>query len=279
MRLHSSNLLGDTLLQTPAIRSWKKANPDLELEYHCSSERGAHLLLQGNPYIDKLVVDSDAPVVSDYNPFIEMDASVAFTLGASNNKSLSWGYGHMVGVEIDSLAYDYVVTGEEWKWADYKLMELEKDTKGVVLIGRHSASCTSNDPGVRVANKCVSNRFWVQVANWLLSEGYLPVAVGSQKDADDTRYRDWPGQLLYGENIRNIAALARSCEAVLTVDNGLRHLTAAAGGNLFCISGRIPLFLIQCEPVLPGQIIHEVYKELPFVTAATIIEGAQKVLI
>jgi hypothetical protein len=131
---------------------------------------------------------------------------------------------------------------------------------------------------VRVANKCVTNRHWVQVAKWLLAEGYLPVAVGSQKDAEDTRYRDWPGETLYGEGIRNIAALARVCTAVLTVDNGLRHITASAGGNLFCISGRIPLSLIRCEPIFPDQKIHEVYKELPYVTASLLIEGAQKVL-
>ena len=276
IRLYSSNLLGDTLLQSPAIRSWKIAHPDEELHYYCTSDKGAHLLFQDNPYIDYLYVDTPASLCAPLLlPMTQMDAAQAFNLGASHQKSLAWGYGQMLGVEIDSLKYDYVPAADEDEWALRKLEELGDR---VVLIGRHSASCTSNDPKIRVANKCVTNRLWVQVANWLLREGFTPVAIGSKKDAEDQRYAEWPGKLLYGEGIRNIASLCRFSTAVLTVDNGIRHITAAAGGNLFCISGRIPLWLIRCEPVRQHQKIYEDYRELPMVTSQFLIEGAKKVL-
>lgn len=234
--------------------------------------------MEGNPYIDRFEVDSQETVSADHNPYIQMDAGVAFTLAANNQQSLAWGYGHMLGVEIDSLKYDYQVTPEEEEWALATLGGYRGQAKKVALVARHSASCTSNDPRVRVANKCVVNRLWVQTANWLLRQRILPIAVGSAKDAEDNRYADWPGERLYGAPIRRIAGLCRHADFVLTVDNGVRHLTAAAGGNLYCISGRIPLWLINCQPVREGQKIYEDYRELPMVTAQTLIEGAQKML-
>lgn len=279
MRLYSNNLLGDTLLQTPAIRTWKKQNPDQSLVYTCGTTAGSMSLLADNPYIDALIPSRYGPAPTEPDEvFVNMDASVAFGLGASNGKSLSWGYGRMLGVEIDSLAYDYTMTVQEELVALHTMCSLTPVSKPIVLVARHSASCTSNDPNIRVANKCVTNRIWVQVARWLIQEGFTPVAIGSSKDAEDSRYKEWPGKTLYGEDIRDIAALTSVCAAVLTVDNGIRHITAAAGGNLFCISGRIPLSLISCVPVREGQKIYEVYRELPLVSASTIIDGAQKVL-
>lgn len=279
MRLYSNNLLGDTLLQTPAIRSWKKANPDSLLTYFCDSEHGSNVLLEGNPYINRVILDRVKLLDSEDDPLIQMDASVAFNLGASNGKSLAWGYGQMLGVEIDSHKYDYHITLEEELKAMYLLVGLAHQSKPLVLVARHSASCTSNDPRIRVPNKCVPNRLWVQVANWLIKEGFTPVAIGSKKDSEDSRYKEWPGKTLYGEDIRVIAALTKLAKATLSVDCGIRHITAAAGGNLFCISGRIPLSLIHCEPVSEGQKIFEVYKELPFVTSNVLTDGAQKVLL
>ncbi|HYT42741.1 MAG TPA: hypothetical protein VEP90_10360, partial [Methylomirabilota bacterium] len=117
MRLHSNNLLGDTLLQTPAIRSWKKANPNSTITYFCDSEHGSSKLLEDNPHIDSMIIDRVKLIDSEEDPLIRMDASVAFNLGASNGKSLAWGYGQMLGVEIDSHKYDYLSTDKELGWA------------------------------------------------------------------------------------------------------------------------------------------------------------------
>jgi ADP-heptose:LPS heptosyltransferase len=270
--LYSNNLLGDTLLQTPALRSWKKAYPDGTLEYHCATDRGAHQLLLHNPYIDLHLCEGEAP-----HDFEMMDAGAAFNIGAQANKSLAWGYGIMLGVEIDSLKYDYAMTDEEIIQASATAEQLG-DGKPIVLVARHSASCTSNDPNVRVPNKCAANRLWVQVAKWLLKEGFMPVAIGGPNEENDSRYHEWPGKKLYGAPLRSVAALTAIVAATLSVDTGIRHLAAAAGGHMYCISGRIPLWLIQCEAVREGQRIYEEYKELPYVTAQTIIEGAKKVL-
>jgi ADP-heptose:LPS heptosyltransferase len=269
--LYSNNLLGDTLLQTPALRTWKTINQEGSITYHCATGRGAHWLLQHNPYID-LRLSEEVPDDAEM-----MDAAVAFNIGAQSRKSLAWGYGVMLGVEIDSLKYDYTVTEAEELDAEAEA-ELLGDGKPIVLVARHSASCTSNDPNIRVPNKCAANRLWVQVAKWLLREGFMPVAVGGPGEEKDSRYFEWPGKKLYGAPLRTVAALTTVAAATLSVDTGIRHLAAAAGGNMYCISGRIPLWLIQCEPVRDSQKIYEEYKELPYVTAQTIIEGAKKVL-
>ena len=92
----------------------------------------------------------------------------------------------------------------------------------------------------------------------------------------DPRYRAWPGQRLYGAPLRIVAALLAQAAAVLTIDNGVRHLAAAVGANLYALSGRIPLEIIASAPVREGQRIVEEYVELPRVTARTLSRGAER---
>jgi len=67
-----------------------------------------------------------------------------------------------------------------------------------------------------------------------------------------------------------------ACSAgVLTVDNGIRHLAAAAGANVYALSAVLPLDLIGCVPVRDGQRVHEEYVPLPHVTARTLSRGAR----
>ena len=286
--LFGDNLIGDQLMTTPAIRSRKLAHPEDEILYFFGSEKGTYVMMDGNPYLDKLeVIDGinhdnsgDVEKVSaEYNAdrVVLMKPAIAFNYGVQNQTSLCEGFGSMLDVTIDSLKYDYYPKPEELEEGK-RLVEEVGEGKPVVIIARHSASCSSNDPRVGTANKCVSNKTWVQVADWLLREGFVPVAVGSKKELDDGRYSEWPGKKLYGYPLRTVAGILKAAAGTLSVDTGIRHLAAAVGGNEYCISGAIPLGLIRCEAVIEGQRIHEDHRPLPYVTTKLIVDGAKKIL-
>lgn len=206
-----------------------------------------------------------------------MDCSQAFAWGSQAGRTIAEGFGEIVGAPLTDLRYVYRMTAEE-RAAGVALAKELGDGGPVVLVARHSASCASNDPRVRVPNKCVPNRIWVEVANWLRSQGITPVALGSQKEFKDIRYQPWPGKKLYGHPIREVAALLAAGQAVLSIDTGIRHLAAAVGANLFTISCAIPLSLIRCTATREGQRVHELYKPLQLVGSTALIEGAKQVL-
>ena len=148
-----------------------------------------------------------------------------------------------------------------------------------MIVARHSASCSSNDPKCGfVPNKCVANREWVRVARRLTEWGYMPVAVGSAADRDDERYREWPGARLYGESYGALFGALQAAAAVLCVDCGIRHMAAAAGAHLYCVSGAIPLSLIHCVPVREGQRIVEEHRPPALATAPALSAGARRAL-
>jgi hypothetical protein len=60
--------------------------------------------------------------------------------------------------------------------------------------------------------------------------------------------------------------------------HGIRHLAAACGGNLYCLSGAIPLTLIRCVRVRDIQVIVEEQKPVSMVTLKMLIDGAKKAL-
>jgi hypothetical protein len=94
----------------------------------------------------------------------------------------------------------------------------------------------------------------------------------------NSRYAEFPGKKLYGKPIRLVAAITHYAAATLSVDTGIRHLAAACGGNLYCLSGAIPLTLIRCVRVRDIQVIVEEQKPVSMVTLKMLIDGAKKAL-
>lgn len=280
--LTSDNLIGDLLMQTPAIRQLKLSNPDDQILYHVPQKdqgthvSGTHVLLKDNPYLDGVYVGDEFTPAED-DTVIKLDCMKAYLWGCANRKTIAHGFGQQVGVELDNIRYDYFVDPAEVA-EQLRLMHDLAGGRPIVIIARHSASCASNDPKVVLPNKCVPNYVWVDVANWLASQGFTPVAVGSAKEEKDVRYRHWPGKRLYGRPIREVAAILSKVHAVLSIDTGIRHLAAAVGTNMYCISGTIPTQTIRCETVDQEQRIFEELCPIADVTAARIIDGAKRVL-
>jgi ADP-heptose:LPS heptosyltransferase len=272
--LESPAKIGDTLLATPAIRSWKRAHPDAWLTVCCPDHGAAVQVLLHNRHIDALVVVDDDERALLPGRHLRLDPELALGLGRVHGRSFAWGYGHVLGVEIDGPAYDYTILPDEREAAERACAALGGGAP-VVLVARKSESCTSNDPTIRAPNKCVDNVHWCHVADGLLRRGFVPVAIGAAGEIDDSRWRRWPGPTYYGHPLRLVAAMCAACAGVLTVDNGIRHLASAAGANVYALSTVLPLDLIGCVPVRGGQHVHEEYVPLPYVTARTLSRGAR----
>lgn len=279
--LYADNLLGDLLMQSPAIRALKKRDFETEVHYWVPREdtgihvTGTEVLLAHNPDLTSVTVGTEPE--GPWDARVRMDCSAAFQWGTAHGKTIAEGFGALLGVDVPDLRYTYVLTEAERAAGELLAKELGGG-KPVVLVARHSASCASNDPRIRVPNKCVPNRIWVEVAHWLRAQGTVPIAIGSAKEAKDIRYQPWPGPKLYGHPIREVAGLLAAGRATLSVDTGIRHLAAAVGANLFTISCAIPLSLIRCVATRPGQQVNEVFHPIQQVGSPLLIEGARRIL-
>jgi ADP-heptose:LPS heptosyltransferase len=284
--LFGSHLLGDALMQTPAIRALRAQWPDATIEYYHGSDKPGMAMLEGNPCLDRLEQlavwprhrgDYPFPRFTTADVIRGLVAVQAFMWGIERGKSLAEGFGHALGVEVTDLRYDYAMTEAE-RARGRVLVDEYGDGRPVVVVARHSVSCESNNPAVGRANKCVPNQHWHEVSVWLEKQGYRALAVGSTSDAVDPRFAAWEGARAYGLPIRDVAGILAASHAVLSVDTGVRHLAAAVGANLYCISGCVPLSLIRCVPVRPGQRIHEEVVPVHEVRTGTLLAGASKVL-
>lgn len=284
--LFGSHLLGDALMQTPAIRALRSLRPNAQIEYYHSADRPGAVMLEGNPNLDLLEVLSVWPRSPHDYPLggfasddvvCALDALHAYRWGERHGKTLAEGFGHALGVTVTDLRYDYSMTDAE-RARGRALAADYGDGRPVVVIARHSLSCHSNAGDGTPANKCVANHHWHEVSIWLGRQGFQPLAIGAPSDARDARYAAWEGARAYDLPIRDVAALLAASHAVLSVDTGIRHLAAAVGANLYCVSGAVPLSLIRCVPVRSDQRIYEVAIAVSDVDARILIDGASKVL-
>jgi hypothetical protein len=266
MRIRIDLPIGDTLMVTPALRAFRRAHPSEPLIV-LSASANCRDLLRHNPHVTEIVAlpPGETPAVDH-----DLDAMRASLAGRAVGKSLAWGFGDELGVAIDGPRYDYFLEPAERERAAALLARYDRP---VVLVGRHSVHCTSNDPHYGgVASKCLPNAYWIAAAKLVAEAGYVPLAVGSAGETEDPRYAEWPGEKLYGLPIREIAALAAACRGVLTLNNGLRHLAVAAGGNVLCFAANVPLWHISCAPVRPGQVIAEHEKKLRKIGRAYVLD-------
>jgi ADP-heptose:LPS heptosyltransferase len=246
------NLLGDYLMQTPAIRGLHAKYPDRELVYCTPDNVGSRPLIVNNPYISRVWTKAQGQVMASKGDIWmpPAEAGQMFAIGQQQNCTMAEALCRMWKVPFDDGHYDLTPSPTS-------LLTLVTDDQDYVVCGRHSRSCTSNDPKIGVPNKCIPNRVWVDIANWLLAHDITPLAVGAPDDEHDPLYAEWPGRKLYGEPLLDIALLQKHALFTVSVDTGIRHMAAAVGGNLLTLNHAIPLSLIRCVPKSPSQMILE----------------------
>lgn len=255
--IESESLIGDYLMTTPAIRGLKMRHPDVPLCCVVNKDNAARPLMQNTPEIKGVYTKAEMQIMySSGDPVYKGDAGLGFSTGLSHGCTMAEAFCKVWNVPF--LGGWYKVDVPE-QYRDFPKVPAQ-----FVVLARHSRSCTSNDPMIRRANKCLANDFWFDLSTWLLEQNYLPVFVGSAEDERDPAYEKVPStsQKVYGEHIMNVAGLLQRAICTVSVDTGIRHMAAAVGGNLLTLNHAIPLHLIRCEPQHSNQHIREVQVDI-----------------
>lgn len=264
--IEAEQLLGDYLIQTPAIRGLRRMYPEHQIVYLTSQESSSRPLAENTPEINLVLSPLQGTMLKKKGePYFKGDAGVAFSVGVRAGCTMAEAYCKLWGVDFDGGHYSLkvpdnlgsytTVLDEQKQYRDWLNLISQKP---YVICGRHSRSCTSNDPKIGVANKCFSNKVWLEISDYLEDKGIAAYAVGTSSDAADMTYSGWRAdRMIYGHPIMFSAALIQNALLTISVDTGIRHIAAAVGGNLLTINHAIPTTLIRCEPVREGQYIAE----------------------
>lgn len=251
--IEGEHLLGDYLMQTPAIRGLRAKYRDTPIFYVTPEGSVSRPLIVNNPDIHKVYTLAQCRVLADRGDLhFQGDAGQAFSVSRQTNCSMAEAWCRLWNVPYDG------------GWYSLNVPAACKDEFTIpapfVVLGRHSRSCTSNDPKIRVANKCMPNTFWNMVARYLLERGITPVTVGALQDQSDPVYKDMPEGCypLYGAQLMSVAGVLQRAAFTISVDTGIRHMAAAVGGNLLTLNSAIPLSIIRCEPRTSHQKVVEI---------------------
>jgi hypothetical protein len=284
--LFGSHLLGDALTQTPAIRALRSLRPDAQIGYNHSADRPGGAMREGNPHLDRLemlAVWPREPRAYPLSRFVSgdvlcpLDALQAYRWGERHGRTLrrrrracSRRHGDGPPLRLCDDRHGASTRprsrGKVW-WRPSR-------RRGGPALGVLPQRAGDGSP----PNKCAANRHRCEISAWLARQGFQPIAIGGPDAARDFRYAAFEGARAYDLPIRDVAALLAASHAVLSVHTGVRHLAAAVGANLYCVSGAVPLSLIRCVPVRSRQRVHEVAIPVSDVDARILAEGASKVL-
>lgn len=243
------NLIGDFLMQSAGLRGLRVKYPDSQLIYCTPLDSVSLKLVQNFPGVDKVMTGPMGKMLREKGDlWIDAHCTHAHSFAIRNGCNMTEAFTHLWDTPLDGVHYSLNIP-QEYVDAARALVK-ERGWNSPVICARHSSSCSSNDPRCEyVPNKCFANREWVKVASWLKVQGMTPVAVGSQRELEDARYEEWPGEKLYGEDIMLVAALQKECaELTISVDTGIRHLAAAVGCDLYTVSGVTAIEVVGCAP-------------------------------
>jgi ADP-heptose:LPS heptosyltransferase len=244
------NLLGDLLCTTPAIRSYRRTNPEAFITYivhnadHCR-------VLDGNPDIDLILYREDLsnhgghivheawlrrlPVEYDETTYLgRFDITELHrTHPEVFNDHLSQGFASLLGMKVDSVRPVVALTPKD------RAVVRSRVRRPYIVFGMHSTSAVLGDGGELTRKEWVFER-WLQLARRIHTWGEFDIiAVGSHADCwVESRYF----RTLHGLPVRVVAALLERAACVVTVESGLSHLCHAVDAPMVLIYSKFVPF-------------------------------------
>lgn len=176
---------------------------------------------------------------------IKLEAGQALNHALSTGQHYAYGFAAQLGVSIDNPAPDC----DFYEWPDQynythllpsMLNTISLSTKPTLLIFPESSSCSSTS-GLP-ANKMLPWYVWRNF--YQLAEPHYRIwfiTPAKNQNLDGLPH-------LFGFDIQEIAFLLRAATKVLTVDNGIGHLSAAVGANCYLVGGCVPIPWIFTGP-------------------------------
>ncbi|MGE0089750.1 MAG: glycosyltransferase family 9 protein [Bacteroidales bacterium] len=275
--------IGDIVLTTPVIRNLKKQVENAEIHYLTKPQ--FKILLENNPYIDKIHVLSKAfgKMIKDlkeeqYDYIIDLHHNIRTLRVKSNLKRLSFSF--------DKLNY------EKWLLVNFKINKLPETH----IVDRYLKTLSLFD----VSNDNQGLDFFIppkdEIDISLLPEafrkGYVAVVIGAfhntkrltkEKIIEICKKTERPVILLGGNenkdeaeiiknelgdlaynacgvyNINQSASLVRQCNVILTPDTGLMHIASAFKKKIVSVWGNtVPEFGMYPYLAHPDSMIFEI---------------------
>lgn len=241
--------LGDILCTTPVISAFRKLHPHTKIIYIAQSA-GFTRVLEHNPDID-LTIYSDRLFINgipdQVTPWLRtlpidlresatlyrLDLKFACTSEEAFRKHMSHSFAHLVGVEIDSVRPRLVLTESDRRSAAVFI------ERPYVVFSMHSVTNPERTDG-RGKKKDWPEENWQELAARIAGKNNLDIfAVGAE---NDTPILVPHVRRLYGLPIRTVAALLERASCVVTLENGIAHLSAAVDAPMVEIySNMMPL--------------------------------------
>lgn len=205
----STNLIGDLLNISPALRAWHDAHPDWAIDMLTLDDHATNLYRRmGVPL--NVIFEEHGP----YNFQFRFDCGDAFTVGEEHHIHQAECYARLLGVEIKTIQPTCIPEEDAW---------IETQPK-MILISPFSRSCASQKGGR--ANKMLPWAKWQHLLRYVRTLGYPIRVLGAPGDrADLLDFSE--EEYLCGLDLNRIALLMRDKAVLLiTIDNGMSHLGA-----------------------------------------------------
>lgn len=164
------------------------------------------------------------PEVKDGDRVIKLESGMALNHALSTGQHYAYGFANQLGVSIDSPVPD--VDFDNW------LHQESLNKPDHILVFPESTSCSSKSG--KKANKMLPWQTWVEFSQ-RIDRKVIFVTPKEIKDA--------PKELDFVHNmpISTVARMIKNAYKVVTVDNGIGHLSSAVGANCYLIGGCVPI--------------------------------------
>lgn len=223
--LHIINhqLLGDSLMATPALKRLNEMKVDFTVYF---LDEGIMNIYRDCRFMKNKVWGTLPPAGEQA---IRLEAGHALNFAMSTGLHYAYGFANQLGVTIDSPVpdCDFASINPIYKHFNYA----GKRSAPLLLIFPESSSCSGKSG--QKPNKMLPAQTWraFYQANKTKYDIFFVHPTEGLPDLPCIANRD----------IRTVAYMLRDADKVLTVDNGIGHLSSAVGANCYLIGGCVPI--------------------------------------
>lgn len=201
--------VGDCLWRTTLYREIKRRNPNLKL-YVTSQGNYYKLIFQDNPYIDRLIDRvGNPPYITGIDYYVSDQVCPHVVSNYARESDSIDALEIWSGLEIRDKSFIYNVTEQEEIWAKLFLNKFRKNNNKIVGVQLKSSTWVRTWPPEEV----------IRIIRMLRHSGFAVIVI----DNGNFGFKDDGIINLTGYNIREVAAIVKQLDLMITPDSGILH--------------------------------------------------------